>query len=62
MDKGKALGELKRDFEVYVKKYGFIATRWAFRKVVEWNSEKVKLLKKREQLEKDLAEINKKIK
>lgn len=57
--KDYALSAVKMMFNIAIKKHGFENARWAFRKVIELNSEKVKLLKKKEELEKELAAVNK---
>lgn len=56
-EKIEALIQAKNSFKLLYDKAGFSLASWAFRKVLEANSKQKQLLKRKEELEKELKEI-----
>ena len=59
--KKNALSLVKDIYKQVVEKYGTTNANWAFRRVVEYSSQRDRLLKRKGELEKELQEIQEKI-
>lgn len=55
------LKEVKKVWNGLVNKYGITAVKSSFNKTLNWERERIKLSKKKAELEKQLQEVNKKL-
>lgn len=60
-EKTSALNEARKSFKILSGRVGFTLASWSYRKVLETNSKQKQLLKRKEELEKELKEINQQV-